>query len=279
MMTVRSRGSRKYSAASAVIRDVAMNRCFRQRLMPGILPWTSSIRDTKYDALSGVERAFAVGAADQRYEAGDVRLVHVAEAGGDVDDLVVLVPEVVDLQPLPSGDVGRGHRLDRENEDVLVEDLVVFDVCPQRQRGGGLAAVEEDGGAWYPVQRGFHGVQLVDERSERPFLAVPLKRDEFAASLPGGSTSKSEYPALQEAVQPHIDSFNAITSQNLLEIAIRDIGKKTIFDHKGDENGGRGNKLTFWLEDVQLSRPALTSRERTSLNRRLYPAEVHSPAG
>jgi hypothetical protein len=93
------------------------------------------------------------------------------------------------------------------------------------------------------------------------------------------STSKSEYPALQEAVQPHIDSFNAITSQNLLEIAIRDIGKKTIFDHKGDENGGRGNKLTFWLEDVQLSRPALTSRERTSLNRRLYPAEVHSPTG
>ena len=88
------------------------------------------------------------------------------------------------------------------------------------------------------------------------------------------STAKSEYPALQEAVQPHIDSFNAITAQNLLEIAVRDIGKKTIFDHKSAENGGRGNKLTFWLEDVQLSRPALTSRERTSLNRRLYPAEV-----
>ena len=90
------------------------------------------------------------------------------------------------------------------------------------------------------------------------------------------STSKAEYPALQEAVQPHIDSFNAITSQNLLEIAINDIGKKTIFDHKNHENGGRGNKLMFWLEDVQLSRPALTSRERTSLNRRLYPAEVQS---
>lgn len=88
------------------------------------------------------------------------------------------------------------------------------------------------------------------------------------------SNSKSEYPALQEAVQPHIDSFNAITAQNLLEIAVRDIGKKTIFDHKGTENGGRGNKLTFWLDDVQLSRPALTSRERTSLNRRLYPSEV-----
>ena len=47
MMTVRSRGSRKYSAASAVIRDVAMNRRLRQRLMPGAWPWTSSMRDTK----------------------------------------------------------------------------------------------------------------------------------------------------------------------------------------------------------------------------------------
>jgi DNA-directed RNA polymerase I subunit RPA2 len=88
------------------------------------------------------------------------------------------------------------------------------------------------------------------------------------------STSKAEYPALQESVQPHIDSFNAITAENLLEIAIRDVGKKTVFDHKSDANGGLGNKLTFWLEDIQLSRPALTSRERTSLNRRLYPAEV-----
>jgi DNA-directed RNA polymerase I subunit RPA2 len=90
------------------------------------------------------------------------------------------------------------------------------------------------------------------------------------------STNKAEFPALQLAVQPHIDSFNALTADNLLEIAIRDIGKKTVFDHKGTENGGRGNKLTFWLEDVQLSRPTLSSRERTSLNRRLYPAEVLS---
>lgn len=88
------------------------------------------------------------------------------------------------------------------------------------------------------------------------------------------STSISEFPALQEAVQPHIDSFNAITADNLLEIAIRDIGKKTVFDHKGLENGGRGNKLTFWVEEVQLSRPALSTRERTSLNRRIYPSEV-----
>jgi DNA-directed RNA polymerase I subunit RPA2 len=89
------------------------------------------------------------------------------------------------------------------------------------------------------------------------------------------SSAKSSFPALQEAVQPHIDSFNAITADHLLEIAVRDIGKKTVFDHKTDTNGGLGNKLTFWLEDVQLARPALTTRERTSLNRRLFPAEVY----
>ena len=88
------------------------------------------------------------------------------------------------------------------------------------------------------------------------------------------STSKPEFPALQEAVQPHIDAFNAITADNLLEAAIKDIGRKTVFDHKGPENGGRGNKLTFWAEEVQLSKPTLSTRERTSLNRRIYPSEV-----
>ena len=47
MTRVRSRGSWKYSAASAVIRDVAMNRRLRQRLMPGVVPLTSSMRDRK----------------------------------------------------------------------------------------------------------------------------------------------------------------------------------------------------------------------------------------
>jgi DNA-directed RNA polymerase I subunit RPA2 len=89
------------------------------------------------------------------------------------------------------------------------------------------------------------------------------------------AAEKSEFPALQEAIQPHIDSFNAITADNLLEVAIGDIGKKTVFDHKSNDNNGLGNKLTFWLEDVQLSKPALSSRERKSIQRRVYPAEVH----
>ena len=44
---VLSRGSWKYSAASAVIREVAMNSRLRQRLMPGCVPRTISMRDRK----------------------------------------------------------------------------------------------------------------------------------------------------------------------------------------------------------------------------------------
>jgi hypothetical protein len=45
-----SRGRRKYSAASAVIRDVAMKSRLRQRLRPGVPPGTISMRDRKYDS-------------------------------------------------------------------------------------------------------------------------------------------------------------------------------------------------------------------------------------
>jgi hypothetical protein len=47
MMTVRSRGRWKYSAASEVIREVATNRRLRQRLMPGVVPRRSSMVDRK----------------------------------------------------------------------------------------------------------------------------------------------------------------------------------------------------------------------------------------
>jgi hypothetical protein len=47
MMTVRSRGSRKYSAASAVSREVATKSRLRQRLMPGVFPRRTSMVDRK----------------------------------------------------------------------------------------------------------------------------------------------------------------------------------------------------------------------------------------
>lgn len=55
---------------------------------------------------------------------------------------------------------------------------------------------------------------------------------------------KSAYPALLAAVQPHIDSFNAITVDGgLLDLAREDIGIKSVFDGT-NEKGSLGNKLS-----------------------------------
>jgi len=68
----------------------------------------------------------------------------------------------------------------------------VVDVRPQRQRGGVLAAVEEDRGAGHRVQRGLHGMEVIDERPQLPLGALPLAADEFAAFLPGGQDGERD---------------------------------------------------------------------------------------
>ena len=187
MMTVCSRGSRKDSAASAVIREVAMNRCLRQRLMPGASHRRSrsATRNTTGCRRSG--GAFEVGAADQRNEAGDVRMVHIAEAGGDVTDPVVLVPQVVDFQPLGSaGTCGAGI--------VSTERMTT---CSWRTSLCSTLARIASGAVVLPRLRkiavpgtrcsgGFRACSSVDEFRERSLRVDPLLRDEFAASLPGG---------------------------------------------------------------------------------------------
>jgi len=76
-----------------------------------------------------VQFAFDVGLPDQWEQSRDVWLVHLAEACGDVGDSVVFVDEVVDDDPLRSWDVGNRAGFEREDDDVLVEDLVVLDVA------------------------------------------------------------------------------------------------------------------------------------------------------
>ena len=118
-----------------------------------------------------------------------------------MDDPVVFIAEVIDSEPLGRRNVGHGHGFDGEDEGVLVEDLVVFDVRAQRQRGRGLAAVEEDAGAGHPLQRGFHGVKLVDERRQRPFIMQALTGNESDPDLPQhlhGTIDKAEYLRLRD---------------------------------------------------------------------------------
>lgn len=68
-----------------------------------------------------------------------------------------------------------------------------------------------------------------------------LKRENLFRNPP---KDKSAFPALLAAVQPHIDSFNAVTTEGgLLDLARQDIGIKSVFDGRS-ENGNLGNKLS-----------------------------------
>ena len=68
-----------------------------------------------------------------------------------------------------------------------------------------------------------------------------LKREKLFQNPP---TDTSAFPALQAAIRPHVDSFNALTEEGgLLDLAAKDIGERAIFDAK-TEFGPFGNKLT-----------------------------------
>lgn len=59
-------------------------------------------------------------------------------------------------------------------------------------------------------------------------------------------TNKSDIPALDELVAPHIESFNAlledpVTGKGLLALAVDDIAAKVVFDGK---KPGQGNRLS-----------------------------------
>ncbi|KAM3161186.1 DNA-directed RNA polymerase subunit beta [Lachancea thermotolerans] len=89
---------------------------------------------------------------------------------------------------------------------------------------------------------------------------------------------KSAFPLLEEAVQPHIGSFNALTEGpdgGLLNQAVKDIGGKVVFDGtKSDENPNYlGNKLTLSVEQVSISKPVSNDGVSSAVERKVFPSE------
>lgn len=87
-------------------------------------------------------------------------------------------------------------------------------------------------------------------------------------------TDKSAYPLLQEAVAPHVGSFNALTEGadgGLLNLSVKDIGTKTVFDSSDPHR--LGNKLRIRIDSVQLAKPSVPQSDKLSVNRRTYPTE------
>lgn len=105
-----------------------------------------------------------------------------------------------------------------------------------------------------------------------------LRREKLFRSPPKDHTA---YPALQEAVDPHIHSFNAIFrggsdtggNRNLLEEAIAEIGPKTFLD--GDERAAPAgkNRLTVRYKSVTLQKSQVPPSNKFAKNREILPSE------
>ncbi|CEP63973.1 DNA-directed RNA polymerase I core subunit RPA135 LALA0_S09e06722g [Lachancea lanzarotensis] len=89
---------------------------------------------------------------------------------------------------------------------------------------------------------------------------------------------KSAYPLLQEAVEPHVGSFNALTEGpdgGLLNQAVKDIGEKVIFDgaKSVDNPDYLGNKLSLSVEQVSIAKPTSNDGVSSAVERKVFPAE------
>lgn len=99
-----------------------------------------------------------------------------------------------------------------------------------------------------------------------------LRREHLFRNPP---TDHSAYPALQAAIEPHINSFNALFEKDgLVAQGLKDIGAKTYLD--GDERTGPAgkNKLTVRVKEVFVEKAQLPpSNKYSTRNREILPAE------
>lgn len=80
------------------------------------------------------------------------------------------------------------------------------------------------------------------------------------------SSIESDMPLVHALVRPHIESFNALFDAGLLERSVSNLEAREVLD-------GKGNRLRYWVEDVEVSKSLLSEREIRSLNRFLLPTE------
>ncbi|KAI9739852.1 MAG: DNA-directed RNA polymerase I subunit RPA2 [Claussenomyces sp. TS43310] len=99
-----------------------------------------------------------------------------------------------------------------------------------------------------------------------------LRRENLFRNPPNDHTA---YPALQAAIRPHIDSFNALLEKDgLIAQGLRDIGTKTYLDGSdGAPLAGR-NKLAVRIKEVFVEKAQLPASNKFSTkNRDILPAE------
>ena len=111
-----------------------------------------------------------------------------------------------------------------------------------------------------------------------------LRREHLFRHPPKDQTA---YPALAEAIRPHVDSFNALfDGPKILEAGLKDIGTKTFVDgdfespeqKRARQAEGRKppkrNRLQVRIKEVLLEKAALPPTNKfTTRNRNIFPSE------
>jgi DNA-directed RNA polymerase I subunit RPA2 len=99
-----------------------------------------------------------------------------------------------------------------------------------------------------------------------------LRRENLFRNPP---TDRSAYPALLQAVSPHIESFNAVFEENgLMSHGLKDIGTKVFLDGELGNVPGSKNKLSIRVKEVYLDKSQLPASNKFSTrNREILPAE------
>ncbi|MCJ1426764.1 DNA-directed RNA polymerase I subunit RPA2 [Sticta canariensis] len=103
-----------------------------------------------------------------------------------------------------------------------------------------------------------------------------LRRENLFRNPPKDHTA---YPALVDAIRPHLDSFNALFEGNkILPAALKDIGSKIFLDGAQSLGNGeaqrRRNRFYVRIRELFLEKPVLPPTNKFSTrNREIFPAE------
>jgi DNA-directed RNA polymerase I subunit RPA2 len=87
---------------------------------------------------------------------------------------------------------------------------------------------------------------------------------------------RSAYPALQAAVKPHVESFNALWDEGLIDAGLKDIGTYTVVDGdaRNPSKAIHRNKLDLRVTELILEKPTLPPSNKFAIeDRNIYPAE------
>lgn len=99
-----------------------------------------------------------------------------------------------------------------------------------------------------------------------------LRRNDLFRNTPKDHTA---FPLLHAAIKPHVESFNTLFDQGLVEEGLKDIGIHTVTDGGPRDRNPKTprNRLDLRVTEVLLEKPMLPTTNRTSATREILPAE------